>query len=428
MEKFAGYGFNKSHAAAYSLLAVQTAWLKAYFPAEFMAANLSAAQDDTDKVKSLIEDARHQGLEILPPDLNASAARFMPVRSDDTARAAAIRYGLCAVKGTGGAAIDAIVAARASGPYVDLFDLCGRVDKRLVNRRVVEALVRAGALDALTPDGRAGRASLFASIGRAMDAAEHAELHANQVSLFGGPDDDAHRPEPVRVPAWSEKQTLGEEKLALGFYLSGHLFREYEAEVRRFARTPLASVQPSREPQTVAGIVAAARPTMTRRGRMLIVTLDDGSGQLEVTVFNQLADAHRARLREDELVVLTGVVRNDEFSGGQRMNADAVYDLGLARARYARGLRLVDERRVRRRAAAPAARAASRGGRRRGRRATAAASSSSTARRTSRRARSARSTSASRGASCRTRRSSAGCASGSRRRTCGSSMADRRRG
>jgi DNA polymerase-3 subunit alpha len=340
MEKFAGYGFNKAHAAAYSLLAVQTAWLKVHFPAEFMAANLSAAQDDTDKVKSLIEDARHHGLEILPPDLNQSAARFTPVGAQGDQRANAIRYGLCAIKGTGAAAIDAIVAARRDGPYTDLFDLCGRVDKRLVNRRVVEALVRGGALDTLTPAGRAGRASLFASIGRAMDAAEHAELHANQVSLFGSLDDAAHRPEPIRVPDWSEKQALAEEKIALGFYLSGHLFHEHADEVRRFARTPLGGVMPSREPQTVAGIVASCRTTMTRRGKMLIVTLDDGSGQLEVTVYNTLFEAHRTRLREDELVVLTGVVRNDEFSGGMRMVADAVFDLATARGRYARGLKL----------------------------------------------------------------------------------------
>ena len=344
MEKFAGYGFNKAHAAAYSLLAVQTAWLKVYFTAEFMAANLSAAQDDTDKVRSLIEDARHHGLVVLPPDLNASDARFTPVRlageGSGASPADAIRYGLCGVKGTGGAAIDAIVAARARRPYKDLFDLCARVDKRLVNRRVIEALVRAGALDGLVADGRAGRASLFASVGRAMDAAEHAELHANQVSLFGALDEAAHAPEAVRMPAWSEKHALSEEKLALGFYLSGHLFAEHEREVRRFARVPLGGLLPSREPQTVAGIVSSVRATMTKRGKMLILTLDDGSGQLEATMYSALADTHRARLKEDELVVLTGVVRNDDFSGGMRMNVDAVLDLAMARARYARGLRL----------------------------------------------------------------------------------------
>ena len=346
MAKFAGYGFNKSHAAAYALLAVQTAWLKVHFAAEFMAANLSAAQDDTDKVKILIEDARHHGLTVLAPDLNVSEARFVPVRSEgDGGSANTLRYGLCAIKGTGQAAIAAIVAARRSSgpncrPFSDLFDLCSRVDKRLVNRRVIEALVRAGALDALTPEGRAGRATQFAAIGRAMGAAEHAETFANQVSLFGAQDEASHRPEPIRVPAWNEKQTLAEEKNALGFYFSGHLFAGYETEVRRFARTSLAAVMPSREPQTVAGIVAACRTQMTRRGKMLIVTLDDASGQLEVTVFNPLVEAHRSQLREDELVIVTGVVKNDEFSGGMRMAADGILDLAAARGRYARGLRL----------------------------------------------------------------------------------------
>ena len=341
MEKFAGYGFNKSHAAAYALLAVQTAWLKVHFPAEFMAANLSAAQDDTDKVKILIEDARRCGLTLLPPDINTSAARFTPIVDDGKpGRARAIRYGLCAIKGTGTAAIEAIVAARVNGPFTDLFDLCARVDKRLVNRRVLEALVRAGALDTLAAEGRAGRATLFASIGRAMDAAEHAEAHQNQVSLFGSIDEPGQRPEPARVPAWDEKRTLADEKLAMGYYFSGHLFTGYEAEVRRFARTPLASVMPAWDAQTVAGIVASCQSRMTRRGKMLIVVLDDGTAQLEVTVFNQLFDAHRSQLREDELVVLTGVVKNDEFSGGLRMAAETVLDLATARARYARGLRL----------------------------------------------------------------------------------------
>ncbi len=342
MAKFAGYGFNKSHAAAYALLAVQTAWLKVHFAAEFMAANLSAAQEDTDKVKVLVEDARRMGLVVLPPDVNASEARFAPIRqASDAGRARTIRYGLCAVKGTGQSAIASIVAAReAGGPFEDLFDLCARVDKRLVNRRVVEALARGGALDALAPAGRADRATLYASIGRAMDAAEHAETHANQVSLFGGFDEPGSRPALAVVPAWDEKHTLAEEKVALGFYFSGHLFSDYAKEVRRFVRTPLASVAPGWDAQMVAGVVASCQSRMTRRGKMLIVVLDDGTAQLEATIYNELYERHRTRLREDEIVVLSGVVRNDEFTGGVRMAADAVLDLATARARYARGLRL----------------------------------------------------------------------------------------
>jgi len=175
MEKFAGYGFNKSHAAAYALLAYQTAYMKAHHAAAFAAANLSAVMDDTDKVRQFHDDAVANGLRVLPPDVNASEYRFVPVDRGT------IRYGLGAVRGTGQAAIESILAARKQAPFTDIFDFCRRVDKRLVNRRVVEALVRAGAFDSV----EANRARLLASAGRALEAAEQAEAQASQNSLFG---------------------------------------------------------------------------------------------------------------------------------------------------------------------------------------------------------------------------------------------------
>jgi DNA polymerase-3 subunit alpha len=339
MEKFAGYGFNKSHAAAYALLAYHTAWLKAHYPAEFMAANLSAALDDTDKVKILIEDARKiLDLEILPPDVMLSAYHFTPVIEPGKRKARAIRYGLGAVKGSGQGAIEAIIQARHSEPFRDLYDFCRRVDKRVVNRRVLEALIRSGAFDSIEQD----RASLLASVPRAMEAAEQAEANSNQVSLFevlaGGTGDEAF--ELIRVRAFNDKQKLTEEKAALGFYLSGHLFKGFESEVRKFVRQPLAMLQPQRESQMAAGIIATLRPQMTRRGRMMIVSLDDGSGQLEVMIFNELFEANRQLFREDELLVVSGVLRNDDFSGGLRMSADKAFDLAGARGQFARTLRL----------------------------------------------------------------------------------------
>src|SRR6185295_15074387 len=169
MEKFAGYGFNKSHAAAYALLAYQTAYMKAHHASAFVAANLSAVMDDTDKVRQFHEDGVANGLTILPPEVNASEYRFVPVD------AGTIRYGLGAVRGTGESAISAILEARRRKPFTDLFDFCSRVDRRIVNRRVVEALVRAGAFDALEPN----RARLLASAGRALEAAEQAEAQAS---------------------------------------------------------------------------------------------------------------------------------------------------------------------------------------------------------------------------------------------------------
>ncbi len=330
MEKFAGYGFNKSHAAAYALLAYQTAYMKAHHASAFVAANLSAVMDDTDKVRQFHEDGVVNGLTILPPDVNASEYRFVPVD------AKAIRYGLGAVRGTGQGAIGAIVQARRDKPFTDLFDFCSRVDKRSVNRRVVEALVRAGAFDSLD----ANRSRLLASVGRALEAAEQAEAQASQVSLFG----EAEAPRGganiyVDAPPWDMKQKLMEEKVALGFYLSGHLFKVYERELARFPRVPLARLSPG-ERVWMAGIVVAARTQMTRRGRMMVVMLDDATAQVEISVFNELFERHREKLKEDSLLVVAGKVQNDEFSGGLRVSADELMDLEALRSRYASLLKL----------------------------------------------------------------------------------------
>ena len=331
MEKFAGYGFNKSHAAAYALLSYHTAYLKAHHPAAFIAANLSLAMDDTDKIKILVEDALDIcGLTLLPPDINLSEYRFTPVGVPGQ-KATQIRYGLGAIKGSGQSAIEAIVAARQERPFTDLFDFAKRVDKRQINRRTVDSLIRAGAFDSFGAD----RGVLLASVGLAMDSAEQAERSANQVSLFGGDDSDLETPLTyVNAAPWTEKQRLTEEKTALGFYLSGHLFTAYEGEVRKFARTRLSSLEPSREPRMMAGIIVGVRTQMTQRGKMVIVTLDDGSGTADVTVYNELYEPNRNIFKEDELLVVQGKVSEDRFSGGMRISAEKVFDIGAARAQY----------------------------------------------------------------------------------------------
>ncbi|HKU48123.1 MAG TPA: DNA polymerase III subunit alpha, partial [Burkholderiales bacterium] len=330
MEKFAGYGFNKSHAAAYALLAYQTAYMKAHHRSAFLAANLSAVMDDTDKVRQFYEDAIANGMTILPPDVNSSVHRFVPVDAKH------IRYGLGGVRGTGEAAIHAIVEARREAPFTDLFDFCRRVDKRMVNRRVVEALVRAGAFDHV--DAR--RSRLLASVGRALEAAEQAERSAAQTSLFG----EAEAPRGgehayVDTPEWDLRQKLLEEKTALGFSISGHLFSVYEKELTGFARTALAKLAPG-DRVWMAGVVAAARMQMTRRGRMMVVTLDDATAQVEITVFNELFEKERDKIKEDALLVVAGKVQRDEFSGGLRVGADEVLDLEALRARFAARLRI----------------------------------------------------------------------------------------
>ncbi len=330
MEKFAGYGFNKSHAAAYALVAYQTAYMKAHHSAAFMASNLSALMDDTDKVQQFHQDAVANGLTVLPPDINAGEYRFVPVD------AKTIRYGLGAVKGTGESAISAILKARAEGgPFSDLFDFCERIDKRIVNRRSVEALVRAGAFDAIDDH----RARLLASVGIALEAAEQRARDAQQANLFG---EAAARQRPAYVEAlrWTEPQRLAEEKASLGFYLSGHPFAPFRREFAPFVRATLAELGARNEPQLLAGMVAAARTAMTRRGKMAVVTLDDGTAQVEVSVYNELWQESRDRIKEDRPLVVQGKVTRDEFTGGFRVVADRLHDLAGARARFARAIRL----------------------------------------------------------------------------------------
>jgi DNA polymerase-3 subunit alpha len=330
MEKFAGYGFNKSHAAAYALLAYQTAYMKAHHGAAFLAANLSAVMDDTEKVRQFYEDAIANGLTILPPDINASQYRFVPVDAER------VRYGLGGVRGTGEAAIQAIVQARSAAAFTDLFDFCRRVDRRHLNRRVVEALVRAGAFDALDPQ----RARLLASVGRALEAAEQAERAAPQSSLFAEAEvPRGGRDAYIETEPWDPRRTLLEEKAALGFSISGHLFSIYERELAGFARSALSRLAPG-ERVWMAGVVAQARMQMTRRGRMMVLTLDDATAQVEITVFSELFEKCRDRIKEDALLVVAGKVQRDEFSGGLRVSADELLDLQTLRTRFAARLRI----------------------------------------------------------------------------------------
>ncbi|MDR3392082.1 MAG: DNA polymerase III subunit alpha [Sulfuriferula sp.] len=332
MEKFAGYGFNKSHSAAYALVAYHTAYLKAHHPAAFMAATLSADMDDTDKVKNFYEDALANGLEILPPDINRSGYRFAPESERQ------IRYGLGAVKGTGEAAIGAIVAAREQdGPFVDLFDLARRVDKRSVNRRTLESLIRAGAFDSVNDH----RAALLASVGMALELADQAAASANQVGLFD--DFDSHpdtQPGLVEVPRWPEKDKLLQEKSALGFYFSGHPFNAYASELKALIKTRLDKLAPNPQPVLLAGIIVSMRTQMTRRGKMAFVLLDDGLATVEVPIFNEVFERHREWLKEDSLLLVEGKVGKDDYSGGLRINVDKLFDVTSARTRYAKVLQL----------------------------------------------------------------------------------------
>ncbi|MDP2143734.1 MAG: DNA polymerase III subunit alpha [Gallionella sp.] len=348
MEKFAGYGFNKSHAAAYSVVAYQTAYLKCHHAASFMASTMTSEMDNTDKVSFFYQDTLQQGLTILLPDVNSSEYRFAPVDEKT------IAYGLGAIKGTGQAAIENIVQARERGPFKDLFDFCRRVDKRVVNRRTIEALIKAGAFDKISDH----RACLMATLDAAMASADQQARAANQNSLFGDDEADAALTEQYTdIARWTLREQLGHEKISLGFYLGGHPYQEYEAELANFIKVKLGDITPafvgkpsgggggySKGPRgvavTLAGIVSGQRIIQTRRGRMAVITLDDGSAQIEMTVFDEVYDRSRPWIKEDELLVVKGRASLDEYSGGMRISGEELFDFASARSNFAQQLSL----------------------------------------------------------------------------------------
>ncbi|MGC3961879.1 MAG: DNA polymerase III subunit alpha [Rhodocyclaceae bacterium] len=334
MTKFAEYGFNKSHTAAYAVVTYHTAWLKAHHCAAFMAATMSSDMDNTDTVKIFFEDTLANGIKILPPDINASNYRFEPTD------AKTIRYGLGAVKGVGEPAVNAILAAREKdGPFRDLFDFCNRVDRRQVNRRTIEALIRAGAFDTTDAAGRDARSKFMATTGIAMEAAEQAAASAGQGGLFDMPGEASSiAPDFIEARVWTERQRLTEEKIAIGFFLSGHPYNSSRGEVSRFVRRTLSRVEPQKEPQMMAGVVSAFRTKIGNRGKMAFIQLDDGTAQLEVTAYAEVLDANKDKIVADEVLIVEGKVSNDDFTGGYRIIAERMMTLAEARGRYARAL------------------------------------------------------------------------------------------
>ncbi|MES2878908.1 MAG: DNA polymerase III subunit alpha [Pseudomonadota bacterium] len=345
MEKFAGYGFNKSHAAAYSLLAYHTGWLKVHYTAEFFCANMTVEMDDTDKLKVLFEDALKMGLTFEPPDVNRGVSRFEPI-SDKM-----IRYGLSAIKGSGQQAIEAIVAAREGrgagpsgdvvGPFKSLFDFCVRVDRSRINKRTVEALIKAGAFDNI----QLNRASLLASVDRAFDFGAATAANANQGGLFdmGGEDDhgsSTQEPDLVDALPWGIKERLVYEKTAVGFYLSGHLFDEVVLEVRRFAKRTIEEPLEIREPQLLAGIVTDFRVINGQRGKLALFKLDDKTGIIEARADESLINAHKNLLKDDELIIVMGKRQLDRFSGGLQLTVTQIWDLDQARCKFGKHLRV----------------------------------------------------------------------------------------
>jgi DNA polymerase-3 subunit alpha len=348
MEKFAGYGFNKSHSAAYAVLTFHTAWLKAHYPSAFMSAVLSSDMDKTDKVVTFIDECRAMGLTVLPPDVNASVYRFT-VADDRT-----IRYGLGAVKGVGESAVEAIIAERrANGPYRDLGDFCRRIDLQRVNKRVLEGLIRAGCLDRIGPN----RATLMAELPAAMQLGEQntraQELGQDDLFGLGAPPTPAaaHASSTAKstvLPEWSESVRLAGERATLGLYLTGHPIAEYEADLKNVVSGRIADVASGRPagagegkwlPQktvTLAGLVLEVK----RRGNRTSLVLDDRSGRVEVSLFDEVYQNHRDIVMQDAILVVEGGLRWDDFIEGWRVSAKRLMHVDRVREQQARRLLL----------------------------------------------------------------------------------------
>ena len=339
MEKFADYGFNKSHSAAYALVAYQTAWLKAHYPAEFMAATMSSDMDNTDKVVNFLDDARAGGLKVLPPDVNASGYMF------EALDARTVRYGLGAVKGVGRGACEAIVESRLKqGAFRDLLDFCQRVDSTKLNRRVIEALVQAGALDSLG----ANRASLMLQLPEVLRATEQLahERAAGQTSLFGGGDAPAIHLELPTATDWPLEQKLLGERETLGHYLSGHPLDPWKDELAALVGFNLGEIDRlwadrkdrRGEAQVVlAGLVAAVR----RRGdSQAFVQIEDRHGRLECAFFSDSFGEYASLLSRDRIIIVEGSLREDTFNGGFSLRARQCWDFRALCSQHGRRLAL----------------------------------------------------------------------------------------
>ena len=351
VEKFAGYGFNKSHSAAYGLVSYQTAWLKQHYPPQFMAAVLSADMDNTDKVVILVEECRNMKLRIVAPDVNQSEYKFT-VNAEGH-----VVYGLGAIKGVGEGPVEAIVSARGDQPFTDLFDFCARMDLKRINKRTLDALVRSGALDRMGPyfsdqidEYQAGidrnRAVLLAAMEEAIQTADQAARNrdSGHMDLFGDvfaqADTDLYA-QYHNARELTLKERLKGEKDTLGLYLTGHPIDEYEGEVRRFARQRIIDLRPSREAQTVAGLIINLRVMRNKKGdKMGFITLDDRSARIEASLFAEAFNQAQALLQTDALVVVEGEGSHDDFSGGLRLRAKRVMSLEEARTGLAQSLRL----------------------------------------------------------------------------------------
>ena len=337
VEKFAGYGFNKSHSAAYALVSYQTLWLKTHYPSQFMAAVMSADMDNTDKIVTLVDECERMGLPLIPPDVNKGLFKFTV---DDDLR---IVYGIGAIKGVGEGPVESILEGRKDGPFVDLFDFCARIDLKKLNKRVIEKLICAGALDSLGPH----RASMMATLPEAIRAADqHAKAEAiGQHDMFGllNSEPEDSKQQFVECAPWPDKIWLEGERETLGLYLTGHPINQYLKELKHYTSGRLKDVHPTERGKTAkaAGLVVATRVMLTKRGsKMGLLTLDDKSARLEIMLFTEAFEKFNHLLEKDRILICEGEVSFDDFAGGNRMTARNIIDISEARSHFAKALEI----------------------------------------------------------------------------------------
>ena len=341
MEKFAEYGFNKSHSAAYALVSFQTIWLKAHYPAAFMAAVLSSDMDNTEKVVTFVDECRQLGLEVVPPDVNRSGYLF------STEHEGNVIFGLGAIKGAGESAIGVILAEReANGPFESMADVCKRVNSNKLSKRMLETLINAGVFDSLGKNRHSMQTHLPEVIRMASQL--HRDEAIGQTDLFGGSmvveEDVKLAPE---LPEWPERERLRMEKNALGLYLTGHPINEYEAEISQMRSMKLSELAEEdstqkyqKHPVVLAGLVSAIRTQNTEKGKRAFVQLDDKTAYYEIFIFSNVFEEYEHLVVKEEVLVISGTLNTEYHTGNTRLRIEALYDVGTARSMYARSLNL----------------------------------------------------------------------------------------
>ncbi len=347
MEKFAEYGFNKSHTAAYAVITYQTAWLKCHYPAAFFAATMTSEKNDTDKIAQLVKDARANGMKVLEPNVNESNYKFTAVFEENKSQdilldLSLIRFGLGAIKGVGELAVKNIVQEREKKQFTDFFDFCSRVDRRIVNKKTCEALIASGALDTLNKNHSLSRNEMFLNLESLLTFADQKEASKNQTSLFeDNISSDLTFKNKNFYHAWTPREKLIHEKEALGFCFSDHLFNLVKNEVANYHKSKIKNIKPNKDSYWIHGILTGVRKQISRRGPIYLLKIEDNESSTELSVFNETYELEKNKIKIDFYLAVLVKVESDEYSGGLRVIGHEFHNIVQARIRYLKEIEIV---------------------------------------------------------------------------------------